>query len=1238
MSLINAAFDRTRTTLASLVLILVAGVVAYIEIPKEDAPDIDVPVIFTRIAQSGISPEDAERLIARPVEQAMRGIDGVEEIRSEAYLGGATVTVEFDDGFNPDKALDDVREKIKVVEGELPDDAGEPTVHEVNLSLFPVLVVTLGGDVSERVLTQSARGLREAIEALPDVLEARLIGDRDEVVEIVVDPVKLASHRVDPGDLIGRMARGNRLVAAGNLDTGAGRFAVKVPGTFTSVEDIAEMPVSTEDDVVIRVRDIAVVRRTFADRATDARLNGKRALAIEVSKRLGTSIIEVTDAVRATVAASAEAWPEGIDVAYSQDKSTKIRERVSDLENNVLNAVLLVMIVLVAVLGPRSAALVGVAIPGSFLLGILAISIVGFTANTVVLFALILAIGLLVDASIVMVEYAHRRIHAGMTPAKAYALASRHMAWPIIASTATTLAAFLPLVFWPGTVGEFMKYLPATVLAVLAASLLMALVFIPVLGAVLDRRARDADHESSPSGDADSPDRLAEATGLSRLYLGLLRVILEHPVKVLFLAFCAMLWAPWMYSQHGKEIEFFPKVEGTSALVLVHARGNLSLAEQDALTREVEEVVLSQAGLQSVYTSIGRNERSGGSGPQDIIARIRLELDHWSKRRPVAEILEEIKAETAHLAGIRVAVQEERTGPVRDKPIQIEVLSTGHTGIPQAVHQITDFLGKQSYLRDIEDSLPVPGVEWRVEIDRTQALKFGVDVERVGRFVRLITRGLKLTEFRARDVDEEIDVLLRFPERYRNLHHLNGLMIETTRGLVPLGTFAKLVPKPRRGTIRRVDGFRSALIKADVQPGIQPEEFRGEIKGYVITSRFLDGTRARMKGDEEDMDEREKDREFLLRSFAVALFLIAIILVTQFNSFYRAGIILSAVMLSIIGVVLGLLIMDLAYSTIMSGIGVIALAGIVVNNNIVLIDTHDRLMAAGVAPRDALLLTGVQRLRPVLLTSATTIAGLLPMVSGISIDFLDRSIQHGGPASQLWVQLATSIVFGLALATVLTLMVTPAALMLRVRFDANREARRRWVRQALRRLEARGPVETLVTILAVGVAWVLILEMIVVRIFDIVTKQFSDPPSVWFQAVEWSAFWTFIILTVAFAYFRDAHVRVDIIRERLSSRVQAFIEVFGFFVLLAPVCLIVLWFGLDYVARSYVDEEPSGALLGSPTRFIFKAMLPFGFLLLLLAGISVTIRNIRHLAGTHRAVAPERDGRRLPASRKGSGV
>ena len=1233
MTLIDAAIDRTRTTLASLALILIAGTIAYLEIPKEDAPDINVPVIFTRIAQSGISPEDAERLIARPVEQAMRGIDGVEEIRSEAYLGGATITVEFDDGFDPDKALGDVREKIKVVKGDLPDDAGEPTVHEVNLSLFPVLVVTLGGDAPERVLTHTARDLREAIETLPAVLGARLIGDRDEVVEIIVDPVKLASHGIDPGALIRRMGRSNRLVAAGNLDAGAGRFAVKVPGLFTSVEDIGAMPVLTIGDAVVRVRDIATVRRTFADRASDARLNGKRALAIEVSKRIGTSIIDVTDAVRAVVSGRARNWPEGIEVAFSQDKSEKIRDRVNDLQNNVLNAVLLVMIVLIAVLGPRSAALVGMAIPGSFLLGILAISIVGFTANTVVLFALILAVGLLVDGSIVMVEYAHRQIRAGRPPGEAYHLAARHMAWPIIASTATTLVAFLPLVFWPGTVGEFMKYLPATVLAVLAASLLMALVFVPVLGAALDRPAVSGAGNGA-SEEIESAEALKRFSGLPKLYLGLLNIVLDHPVKVVLLAFCALLWAPWMYSQHGQEIEFFPKVEGTSALVLIHARGNLSLAEQDALTREVEAVVLSFDEFKSVYTAVGRREQSGGSGPQDIIARIQLELKHWNERREAAEILADIKARTGHLVGIRVAVQEERTGPVRDKPIQIEVLSTGHAGIPGAVEKITRFLKTQTYLRDVEDSLPVAGVEWRVEVDRTQALKFGADVDRVGQFVRLVTKGLKLTDFRAADADEEIDVLLRFPERYRSLHQLDGLMIETAAGRIPLGMFAKLTPKPRRGTIRRIDGFRSALIKADVQPGIQPGEFRGEIRGYVTTSRFIDGTRARMKGEEEDEEESE---DFILESFGVALFLMAIILVTQFNSFYSAGLILSAVIMSTIGVLLGLLIMDLPFGIIMSGIGVIALAGIVVNNNIVLIDTYDRLKSRGIEARDALLLTGAYRLRPVLLTSATTIAGLAPMVARTNIDFFERTIQQNSPASQLWVQLATAIVFGLGFATILTLVVTPAALMLRARFDANREARRLWMRQAFRRLAARGPIETLVTVLAVVVAWVLILEMIVVRIFDIVTKQFSNPPSVWFQAIEWSAFWTFIILTVAFAYFRDAHVRVDIIRERLPAKIQALIEVAGFFVLLAPVCLIVMWFGLDYVGRSFMDEEPSGALLGSPTRFIFKAMLPFGFLLLFLAGASVTIRNLRLLRGVHRKVAPERDGRRLPAIQRGAG-
>ena len=1235
MALIDNALDRTRTTLATLVLILIAGAVAYYDIPKEDAPDIDVPIIITRIAQSGISPEDAERLIVRPVEQALRGVSGMEEIRSEAYLGGATITVQFDEGFDVDTALVDIREKVKAIKDELPDYAGEPTVHEVNLSLFSTLVVTLAGDTSERVLTRTARDLQETIEALPAVLGARLVGDRGEIVEIIVDPMELESHGIDPGGLIQRMQRSNRLVAAGNLDAGAGRFAIKVPGLFTSIEDIRDMPVQTSGDAVIRVRDIAVVRQSFKDRQSIARLNGKPAIAIEVSKRIGTSITAVNAAVRDLVAGQSKSWPKGIDVAFSQDKSAQVSDRVHDLQNSVVNAVLLVLIVLIAVLGIRSASLVGVTIPGSFLLGILVLYSIGFTANTVVLFALILVVGLLIDGSIVMVEYAHRQIKAGRPPTQAYGLAARHLARPIIVSTATTLVAFLPLLFWPGTMGEFMKYLPATVLAVLAASMLMALLFLPVLGAALDRGLAAGDLAGG-FDEIESVEELERGAGLSRIYARLLEIVLEHPVKVVVLAFCALLWAPWMYTQHGQEIEFFPKVEGTSALVVVHARGNLSLVEQDALVREIEAVVLSMGVSNSVYTAVGRRDQAGGEGPQDIIARIQLDLKDWDERPPAAVILADIKRHTAHLAGIRVEFQEQRTGLVTDKPFQIEVLSRGHDGIGPAVRKIQGFLQSLDYIMDIEDSLPVSGIEWQVKVDRTQAMKYGADVERVGQFVRLVTKGLKLTEYRAVGVDKEIDVVLRYPQRFRTVQQLAALNIETEHGRVPLGSFAELKAEPRRGTIRRVNGLRSALIKADVKPGIQPNEFRGEIKGYVVTSRFMDGTRARMRGEDDDQDEEEKDaKNFIPEALGIALFLMAIILVTQFNSFFSVLVILWAIALSTVGMYLGLLIMDLPFGIIMSSVGILALAGIVVNQNTVLISTHDRLKASGMSGRDALLLTAAHRLRPILLTTATTIAALLPMVLQVDIDILDRTVQHGSPTSQLWVQLATVVVFGLAVSTLMTLVVTPALLMLRVRFDANRETRRIWMRQAFRRLKVRGPIETFITVLAVGVAWVLILEMIIVRVFDIVTKQFSNPPSVWFQAVEWSAFWTFIILTTAFAYFRDAHVRVDLIRERLPAKAQAVIEIAGFFVLLAPICLIVMWFGVDYVGRSYVDEEPSGALLGSPTGFLFKAMLPIGFLLLLLAGATVTLRNLRLLKGVHRKVAPERDGRRAPASQKG---
>ncbi|MDF1750638.1 MAG: efflux RND transporter permease subunit, partial [Alphaproteobacteria bacterium] len=485
MSIIDASLSHSRTVLGVLAFILIAGAISYITIPKESDPDINIPIIYVSMHHEGISPEDAERLLVRPMEQELRGIEGSKEMRSTAFEGGANVLLEFEAGFDSDTALSDVRNKVDLVRPDLPEDTDDPTVNEVNLSLFPVLVVTLSGDLPERTLLRIARDIQDRLEGIETVLEVNITGEREEVVEILIDPVLLESYGLEPEDLLARIGASNRLVAAGALDTGSGRFAIKVPGLFESADDILKLPIVNSGDAIVRVSDVAKVRRSFKDPTTYARVNGNPALGLEVVKRTGENIIETIGAVQAIIEQERPYFPEGLIVGYSNDKSEDIRTMLTDLQNNVLSAILLVMIVVVGALGVRGGLLVGLAIPGSFLAGVMALSIMGLTVNVVVLFALILAVGMLVDGAIVVTEFADRKLAEGVPKEIAYGLAAKRMAWPIISSTATTLAAFLPLLFWPGVVGEFMKFLPITLIATLTASLAMALIFVPVLGANL---------------------------------------------------------------------------------------------------------------------------------------------------------------------------------------------------------------------------------------------------------------------------------------------------------------------------------------------------------------------------------------------------------------------------------------------------------------------------------------------------------------------------------------------------------------------------------------------------------------------------------------------------------------------------------------------------------------------------------------------------------------------------------
>ncbi|MEX2650451.1 MAG: efflux RND transporter permease subunit [Alphaproteobacteria bacterium] len=1034
-ALIDAALERRRLVVLSLLLILIAGAFAYARIPKESDPDVTIPIIYVSLALEGISPGDAERLLVKPMEQELKTIEGVKEMRSTAFEGGANVLLEFWAGHDIDEALADVREKVDIAKAELPEEADEPTVNEINLSLFPVVVVTLAGDVPERTLLALARDLEDAIEGIPSVLDAEIAGDREELVEVIIDPLRVESYGLSTGDVIAAVARANRLVAAGALDIGRGRFAVKIPGLFETVEDVMSMPVIVRGDAAITVGDIANVRRTFKDPTGFARVGGRPALALEVSKRTGENIIETIEKVRATVERERAAWPAEVEVAYLQDQSVHIRDMLLDLQNNLISGVLLLAVAVVAALGWRSAMLVGFAVPSSFLVGILVLAAMGLTINVVVLFSLILAVGMLVDGAIIVTEYAERKMAEGVPRLAAYGLAAKRMAGPIIAGTLTTLAAFAPLMFWPGVVGEFMKFMPLTLIATLIASVLMALLFTPTLGSIFGRPAAHGGATLRALA-ADEQVDLRALGGFTGLYVRLLDAAVRRPVTVVLGAVVVLVGIQVAYALFGKGVEFFPDVEPDQAVLQIHARGNLAVREQDALVAEVEARILDMPEIRTVYARSGQQSQ-GEDLPEDVIGLIQIEFTPWDERRPASEVLAEVRARTAALAGIVVEPRKQEAGPPVGKPIDLEVSARDPALLASTIATLRAGLAGIDGLVDIEDSRPIPGITWELAVDRAQAAKFGADVASIGQAIQLVTNGILFGTYRPDDADDEIDIRARFPIENRSIAELDRVRMVTPAGVaVPLSNFVSRGAAPRTGQLDRVDGRRVLHVRADVAPGVLVDDKVGEIQAWLAGAGLDPRVEVTFKGENE---EQIAAQAFLTKAFAAALFLIAIIMVAQFNSFYSTFLILSAVVMSTIGVFIGLLITGQPFGIVMTGIGVIALAGIVVSNNIVLIDTFDRLKKTEPTIRDAILKTGAQRLRPVLLTAGSNVISLLPMMFRLNVDFVGRELSVGAPSTQWWTQLSTAIGVGLTFATVLTLIVTPAALMARANVAAWRD-------------------------------------------------------------------------------------------------------------------------------------------------------------------------------------------------------
>jgi multidrug efflux pump len=647
-----------------------------------------------------------------------------------------------------------------------------------------------------------------------------------------------------------------------------------------------------------------------------------------------------------------------------------------------------------------------------------------------VLFSLILAVGMLVDDAIIVSEFAERRMSEGMAPKEAYSLAAYRMSGPVIAATLTRIAAFSPLLFWPGVVGQFMKYLPITLIATLSASLVVALIFTPTLGALLGKAA---------------PVPHDDRVGDRGLYMRVVRAALRRPGMTLALAAALLIGVPIAYAKLGNGVEFFPSVEPDYGQVIVHGRGNISIDEKDRILAEVEKRVLQFPSLSTVYTRVGEQPRGMSEITEDTIGVIQFEFADWKTRPKAHVIMDQIREKTADIPGVLVEVTAPRAGPPTGKPVQVQIASMNPDLLPAAAKKVSEVMGRHPDIRDLDDGLPLPGIDWKVTVDKGEAAKYGAGVNTVGTALSLVTNGTKVTEYRPSESDKPVDIIVRFPEDKRSLDQIDDLRVHVNGVSVPIGNFVSRTASPRVGFINRVNANRVMTVSSNVAEGVQSAKVQQDIVRELSQTDLGSGVTFKMKGEDE---EREKAGAFLMKAFGTAVFLIFAILLAQFNRLTSVALILTAVVLSTIGVLLGFLIMGQPFGVVMAGIGVIANAGVIVNNNIVLIDTYDRLRREGVAAYDAVIETCRERARPVALTAITAILGVLPIAFGVNLDFIAREIVVGAPSTQWWINLSTAIAFGLGFATILTLVVTPAMLLLVERMA---EWRRRTVPRLRRR-------------------------------------------------------------------------------------------------------------------------------------------------------------------------------------------
>jgi len=1011
--LITDVAIKNRTTVAVLAFIIILmGGYSYLSLPREAFPDIPIPYILINTTYEGVSPEDIETSITMKIEKELNSIRGVKEIRSSSAEGLSMISVEFDPDVPTEVALQRVRDRVDLAKGELPNDAEEPVISEINFAEFPIMLVSISGDVSPVQLKEIADTLQDTLETVPGVLKVDVMGTLEPEIRLEFDPERLAMYNLTIPEILALIPSENVNISAGGLETKGTKFNVRIPAELVTAEDVDHLLLTVRNGKPIYLADVSNVRATFKDRTSYSRLNRTDNVTLSIQKRAGANVVHISDYIKVVLDKAQQQIPDAVKFDITFDMSKYIRNIVADLENNIMAALILVTFVLLLFLGWRSATIVAMIIPLSMLITFFLIQMLGFTLNMIVLFSLVLVLGMLVDNAIVIVENIYRHVQLGYNRIEAAILGAREVAWPVATSTLTTVCAFLPLMFWPGIMGDFMKYLPITLSLGLLSSLFVALIFSPTICSVW------AGHSAR-----ERQKRHWFLDGYRRIQ----KIALESPGITLFLAVCLLFAMVNLYAKIGKGTEFFPEGDPERAMIDVRAPQGTNIQETDRIVRILEERVEPyQPYIKHMVTNVGS---SGGGmdlmasagGPH--LANITLTFyDYVERERPSMEIISEIRKDISDISGAEIKIEREEDGPPTGAPITVRIIGEDFKILESLNSRAQRMIARVPNVVNMRSDLEATRPELAFIVNRRNAMLLGVNTAVVGNFLKMAIFGSKVGTYR--QYNDEYDITVRLPLARRvNIDELTQLQIPNTSGhAVPLSSLGHFKYQGGFGTINHVDQKRVVTITADAEGRLGSDVLR-DVQTHLADLELPAGYEIKYAGEKETEDE---SRAFLGKAFGIALLLVTLVLVIQFNSMMVPLIIMTTVVLSLIGALIGLLICDLPFGIIMTGIGVISLAGVVVNNAIVLLAYTRQLQQRGMDLITAAAEAGVTRLRPVLLTAVTTIIGLIPMAIGISYDFHTLSWATKSESAQWWRNMAVVVIFGLGFATILTLVIVPS--------------------------------------------------------------------------------------------------------------------------------------------------------------------------------------------------------------------